>query len=561
MSFNRSAQNVQLTGGNLIIVDTDKKIRSSKYEFADGGSDGAGTSVNLQDVTEQGASTDRTVTFSNVTTALIVSSNVNTTDRLAFRQTRYGWSSSYKVLQYGNCAAESSISLGYDPIGNGGSQFTGNEIIIPYDKAIIAPTSDDTGYVGILRLASSNILQIGGSSYTTAGHIKIDQASGNVYIGTDSPDTTYLPKLQVTDTSTDGTGGILITSYKPALKFFDQSAGTPASYGIFTDSDILTFEYDANQNGTFTPFMQVNTNQYIEFNTPIKSYDGINTGAGTYTNYWQRIISFEYSRFNFESCKIIMNLGGDTSNDDTCIELDFTFKNQNFSSRAALNISVSGPNSGYSESNFEILKFDDSLGDSSNTIDLYANINRNYTIPTYTVIGNLNNSNVAIDTPVLTLPTSNGVFNRKFINLKQAFTSSTSGGNFGIGTGNPGHKLDVVGTTRTSNIIVNSTNGTGSLSSGTLTLDFDSKSYKTFVVAADSATISTITIQNAIDGSQGVVDLRPRGTSDVDIFRTIAPSTIKTSLYSNALINSASHCLISTFTLSGNTFVSFSEYT
>ena len=75
MSFNRSAQNVQLTGGNLIIVVTDKKIRSSKYEFADGGSDGAGTSVTLQDVTEQGASTDRTVTFSNVTTAFTTTSN------------------------------------------------------------------------------------------------------------------------------------------------------------------------------------------------------------------------------------------------------------------------------------------------------------------------------------------------------------------------------------------------------------------------------------------------------------------------------------------------------
>lgn len=114
---------------------------------------------------------------------IYVTSNVNTTDRLAFRQTRYGLDASYKVLQYGNCAARSSISLGYDPIGNGNELFTGNEILIPYNKAIIAPTSDDNGYVGILRLASSNVLQIGGSNFTTAGHIKIDQASGNVGIG------------------------------------------------------------------------------------------------------------------------------------------------------------------------------------------------------------------------------------------------------------------------------------------------------------------------------------------------------------------------------------------
>ena len=51
-------------------------VTVSTLGFDGGGGSGPVSSLNLQDITEQGASTDRTVTFSNVTTAFITAANV-----------------------------------------------------------------------------------------------------------------------------------------------------------------------------------------------------------------------------------------------------------------------------------------------------------------------------------------------------------------------------------------------------------------------------------------------------------------------------------------------------
>ena len=177
MSFNRSAQNVQLTGGNLIIVDIDKKIRSSKYEFANGGSDGAGTSVNLQDVTEQGASTDRTVTFSNVTTAFTTTSNVGIgTTSLTSRLTVQGAAAAPGVL--------SALRLRNSSDGGIGLHFDNSVCNLANIEARVTSTDAGTDN-GILSFSTSNDAVI-------AERMRIT-SSGNVGIGTDNP----LAKLQV----------------------------------------------------------------------------------------------------------------------------------------------------------------------------------------------------------------------------------------------------------------------------------------------------------------------------------------------------------------------------
>ena len=177
MSFNRSAQNVQLTGGNLIIVDIDKKIRSSKYEFANGGSDGAGTSVNLQDVTEQGASTGRTVTFSNVTTAFTTTSNVGIgTTSLTSRLTVQGAAAAPGVL--------SALRLRNSSDGGIGLHFDNNVCNLANIEARVTSTDAGTDN-GILSFSTSNDAVI-------AERMRIT-SSGNVGIGTDNP----LAKLQV----------------------------------------------------------------------------------------------------------------------------------------------------------------------------------------------------------------------------------------------------------------------------------------------------------------------------------------------------------------------------
>jgi len=82
--------------------------------------------------------------------------DINSPDRLYMRQTRFGYSSSYKVVQFGNAVATSAISLGYDPSGNTSGSFSGNEILIPNNIRILAPAANNSGYYGLMMLNSSN---------------------------------------------------------------------------------------------------------------------------------------------------------------------------------------------------------------------------------------------------------------------------------------------------------------------------------------------------------------------------------------------------------------------
>jgi len=80
----------------------------------------------------------------------------------------------------------------------------------------------------------------------------VDATNNATLIGTTTWDTTYDPRFQVQGTAGDGTQGILVSSYKPSVTFFDFSGGTPAVHRIAADSGKLSFEIDTAQNGTFT---------------------------------------------------------------------------------------------------------------------------------------------------------------------------------------------------------------------------------------------------------------------------------------------------------------------
>jgi len=80
----------------------------------------------------------------------------------------------------------------------------------------------------------------------------VDATNDATLIGTTTWNTTYEPRLQVQDTAGDGTGGILVNSYKPSVTFLDFSGGTPAVHRIAADSGKLSFEIDTAQNGSFT---------------------------------------------------------------------------------------------------------------------------------------------------------------------------------------------------------------------------------------------------------------------------------------------------------------------
>ena len=119
---------------------------------------------------------------------LEVAGTIGTEDRLAIQQTQFGYSSSYKVVQFGNAAATSAISLGYNPSGNTNGGFTGDEILIPHNKTILAPNAADNSYYGVLRFNNDKLL-IGSSNYAIASSyiMALDPATQRVGIGIASP--------------------------------------------------------------------------------------------------------------------------------------------------------------------------------------------------------------------------------------------------------------------------------------------------------------------------------------------------------------------------------------
>ena len=136
------------------------------------------------------------------------SGEIRTANRLAIKETYFGYSSGYKVIQVGESAATKSISLGYDPINNTNGGFSGNEILIPNNIRILAPNAADNLFYGVMLFNSSNKLLIGSSNYLMESNyiMALDPATKNVGIGTDSPTS----KLHLRDPGVNSDVGIKI---------------------------------------------------------------------------------------------------------------------------------------------------------------------------------------------------------------------------------------------------------------------------------------------------------------------------------------------------------------
>ena len=79
--------------------------------------------------------------------------------------------------------------------------------------------------------------------------------NGNVGIGTSSLDGNWAPKLQISSSTTNGTGGVLIESYRPSLIFKDLSA-TAVRQHIVADSSSLLF---GSGDASFTERMRIDS--------------------------------------------------------------------------------------------------------------------------------------------------------------------------------------------------------------------------------------------------------------------------------------------------------------
>ena len=130
-----------------------------------------------------GESSYVTVTSSNLT----IPENywIKSTSTNLIRSSNFGYSTSYKVAQFGANDGTHAISLGVDLTGNASGNFSGSEIVIPNNKGVVAPNAANNDYIGVLKVTSNNGINIGGN-YTVGGWINI-LSSGYVGINNSSP--------------------------------------------------------------------------------------------------------------------------------------------------------------------------------------------------------------------------------------------------------------------------------------------------------------------------------------------------------------------------------------
>ena len=122
------------------------------------------------------------------------------------RETYFGYSSSYRILQLGTVRMlpqTRAISIGVDVSSNASGSFGGDEIIFPNQREIITPNAANNGYLGLIATDNQNKVRIGNYRWNilndTPG-ITIDTSASTNYvgIGTTSPDS----KLHIYEAAT-----------------------------------------------------------------------------------------------------------------------------------------------------------------------------------------------------------------------------------------------------------------------------------------------------------------------------------------------------------------------
>ena len=133
-----------------------------------------------------------------------------------------------------------------------------NDMIPIVDVSDTPPASGNTKRISINNILSSSPTASGAFSVTglvTAGSASItgaltvdtstlvvDATNDRVGVNTATFDTNWGPKLQTSSASTDGSGGIVIESYKPNLILKDSSVGAQRRH-IYADGGVQYFGY------------------------------------------------------------------------------------------------------------------------------------------------------------------------------------------------------------------------------------------------------------------------------------------------------------------------------
>lgn len=135
------------------------------------------------------------------------------------RETYFGYSSTYRILQLGTVESNRAISIGVDVSSNASGSFGGDEVILPNQREIITPNAANNGFLGLIATDNQNKVRIGNYRWNilndTPG-ITIDTSASTNYVGIGT--TTPSQKLHVVGKALI-TDDVQLTGSNPRIDF------------------------------------------------------------------------------------------------------------------------------------------------------------------------------------------------------------------------------------------------------------------------------------------------------------------------------------------------------
>ena len=157
------------------------------------------------------------------------------------RETSFGYSSTYRILQLGTVESNKAISIGVDVSSNASGSFGGDEIIFPNQREIITPNAADDGFLGLIATDNQNKVRIGNYRWNilndTPG-ITIDTSASTNYVGIGTTDPSYKLDIGGDTSSTSNT-----------LRLYQADGGTAIRIGAGSGgSDVTLLRVDGHSS-------------------------------------------------------------------------------------------------------------------------------------------------------------------------------------------------------------------------------------------------------------------------------------------------------------------------
>jgi hypothetical protein len=253
-----------------------------------------------------------TMSLSDASTTFAGQTNFGTTASF-IKQSNFGYSSSYKVLQLGLATSTSAISLGADLTGNASGGFTGNEIVIPNARGILAPNGANNAYLGVLGVTSANTIEIGRGNHSIVtegnGAISINTSNDNTSFSGDVTVSKNDAKLTIFSANAGDKEAIVIDRNTASngdsqeIRWKLQGNNYPGGYILHEYDDInnSSMAFGTRNNGTPTTAMSIDSNSRVQLK---KLPYRVNTSQQNQTNlmscfHWDHPDTDATSTFDF----------------------------------------------------------------------------------------------------------------------------------------------------------------------------------------------------------------------------------------------------------------------